>query len=585
MVFWRNRSEKKAEAPVTVEAETPPPITAVKPAAAEPATVEAEADTVDTIEAEASTNVVTLVTSRLADRLADVTPASERGAAKEQRSAKEMPARELAQIKPVEQTHFFGQKRAIGKIRAALGAGRGEHLLILGEPGTGRLELAEALGTEVDRAPAADWIFVVDPDAPSRAKGFELPPGEGARFRRDVRLALDKARAAFGRYLKSEEHRISLDLLEEDMRYRSERAVESIRRRAEAQNIAVVKSLDGYVLAPMHEGRVVRSDVFRALPEALKRNVEAKITVLEDELQSIVATLPDAEFEASEKHDALIRQAALRTLRPGLAAVRRAYADGLSIGAALDAIEEAFLAAATRHAGAEVFEPVIFLDAEYVLLTDPTGPSKVVIARQASATDLLGEVSRDALGLPVLLPGHLMRAGSGIVIVEAWRLAADPVAWLALSAAIRSKQLSPISAPGVGVKIDPMPFAATVVLVSDAQSWSKLEAIEPGIARYFPHVAKLADTVPMSELSEDDFAKGAARLAADHGLRPINAGVAPLIYKDAVRRGGGRVSLAGIQLLHLLQEADAIAADHSASQIRVADLNAALARRADGDTP
>jgi predicted ATP-dependent protease len=575
MVFWRNRSEKKAEAPVAVEAETPPPITAQSGSV-----VPAETSSVETDDADASTNVVTLVTSRLADRLADVTPGAERREAKEQ-----TPAKDLVQIKPVEQTHFFGQKRAIGKIRTALGAGRGEHLLILGEPGTGRLELAEALGTEVDRAPAVDWIYVVDPDAPSRAKGFGLPPGEGGRFRRDVRIALDKARAAFGRYLKSEEHRISLDLLEEDMRYRSERAVEPIRRRAEAQNIAVVKSLDGYVLAPMHEGRVVRSDVFRALPEALKRNVEAKITVLEDELQSIVSSLPDAEFEASEKHDALVRQAALRALRPGLTAIRRAYADGLSIGAALDAIEEAFLIAAVGHAGAEIFTPVIFLDSEDVHLSDPTVPTKVVIARQASAADLLGEISRDAAGLPVLLPGHLMRAGSGIVIVEAWRLAADPTAWLALSAAIRSKQIVPVCTPGVGIKVDPLPFTATVVLVSDAQSWSKLEAIEPGVARYFPHVAKLADTVPMSELSEDEFAKGAARLAADHGLRPINAAVAPLIYKDAVRRGGGRVSLAGIQLLHLLQEADAIAADHSASQIRVSDLTAALSRRADGDTP
>lgn len=580
MVFWRSRSEKKAEAPVTVEAETPPPIT-VQPIVAEPDTANAD----DAIEAESSTNVVTLVTSRLADRLADVAPTGERRDVKEQKSKDVATTRELAQIKPVEQTHFFGQKRAIGKIRTALGAGRGEHLLVLGEPGTGRMDLAEALGTEVERAPAADWIFVVDPRAPSRAKGFELPPGEGARFRRDVRIVLDRARAAFARYLKSEEHRISLDLLEEDMRYRSERAVEPIRRRAEAQNIAVVKSLDGYVLAPMHEGRVVRSDVFRALPEALKRNVEAKITVLEDELQSIVATLPDADFEASEKHDALVRQAALRTLRPGLTAIRRAYADGVSIGAALDAVEEAFLAAAARHVGSEIFEPIIFLDSEDVHLVDPTVPTKVVIARQASAGDLLGEISRDALGLPVLLPGHLMRAGSGIVIIEAWRLAADPAAWLVLSAAIRSKQIAPLSAPGVGIKIDPIPFLATVVLVSDAQSWSKLEAIEPGVARYFPHIAKLADTVPMSELSEDEFAKGAARLAVDHGLRPINAGVAPLIYKDAVRRGGGRVSLAGIQLLHLLQEADAIAADHSASQIRVADLNAALARRADGDTP
>ncbi len=571
MVFWRSRSEKKVEAPGAVEAETPPPVVA------EPA-------------ADASTNVVTLVTSRLVDRLADVAVGAGRGDSKDQKPPKDLPprdvvAKEAVQIKPAEQTHFFGQKRAVAKIRTALGAGRGEHLMILGEPGTGRLELAEALGTEIERAPGADWIYVIDPFAPSRAKGFELPPGEGPRFRRDVRIAIDKARAAFSRYLKSEEHRISLDLLEEDMRYRSERAVEPIRRRAEAQNIAVVKSLDGYVLAPMHEGRVVRSDVFRALPEALKRNVEAKITVLEDELQSIVATLPDAEFEASEKHDALVRQAALRAVRPGLAAVRRAYADGLSIGAALDAIEDVFVAEAARHAGAEVFEPVVFIDSEDVHLSDPTVPSRVVIARQSSAKDLLGEISRDAHGLPVLLPGHLMRAGSGIVIVEAWRLAADPSAWLALSAAIRSKQVVPVGTPGVGIKVDPVPFAATVVLVSDAQSWSKLEGIEPGIGRHFPHIAKLADTVPISELSEEEFAKGAARIAADHGLRPINSAVAPLIYKDAVRRGGGRVSLAGIQLLHLLQEADAIAADRSVSQIRADDLNEALSRRADGDTP
>ena len=150
--------------------------------------------------------------------------------------------------------------------------------------------------------------------------------------------------------------------------------------------------------------------------------------------------------------------------------------------------------------------------------------SHVVVARTASATDLLGEISRDALGFAVLLPGHLMRAGSGIVIIEAWRLAADPATWLALSAAIRSKEIVPVNAAGVGVKADPIPLLATIVLIADAQSWSKLEAIEPGVARHFPHVAKLAETVPIAELSEDEFAKGAARLARitdfDRSIRP-----------------------------------------------------------------
>jgi hypothetical protein len=359
-----------------------------------------------------------------------------------------------------------------------------------------------------------------------------------------------------------------------------------VRRRAEAQNIAVVKSLDGYVLAPMHEGRVVRSDVFRALPEALKRNVEAKITALEEELQSIVATIPDVEFEAGEKYGALIRQTALRAIRPSLTPLKKLCAETASAVAALDAIEDAFLAsAATSAAGAGSFAPITVVDCGLHNQFASGEHHGDAMARTTSAADLVGEIGRDARGQPTLLPGHLMRAGSGFVIMEAWRLAADPQAWLALSAAVATKEITPLSGPGIAIKADPVPLAATIILIADDQSWSKLEAIEPGIARHFPHVAKLAATVPVADLSEEEFGRGAAWLAAGRDLKPLHPSVAPLIYKDAVQRGGGRVSLAGTALLHLLQDADSVAEAHSASQIRVSDVNEALAHRADGATP
>jgi len=59
MVFWRNKSAKKADTPIIVEAETGQ-TAAAKNAPPKPP------------EHESQTNVVTLVTSRLADRLADV---------------------------------------------------------------------------------------------------------------------------------------------------------------------------------------------------------------------------------------------------------------------------------------------------------------------------------------------------------------------------------------------------------------------------------------------------------------------------------------------------------------------------------
>jgi len=148
---------------------------------------------------------------------------------------------------------------------------------------------------------------------------------------------------------------------------------------------------------------------------------------------------------------------------------------------------------------------------------------------------------------------------------------------------LASRKITPVSGPGISVKADPVPLDATVVLIADDQSWSKLEAIEPGVARHFLHVAKLTATAPLADLPEGEFVKGAARLAVDNALRPLAPSVAPIIYKDATRRGGGRVSLSCTALRHLLQSADAIAADRSASQIRASDITEALALRAEAD--
>lgn len=566
MVFWRNRSAKKAETPVVV--------------AEEGTSGEAAASNAEAHKPETQTNVVTLVTTRLADRLAGVAGAAEQAASQETKALTppEVPT-EPPPIVPIEQPHVFGQKRAVTKIRAALASKPGEHLIVLGEPGTGRMALAESLAAEATRQPVEDWIYVIERHATARAKAFAVPNGEGARVARDVFAAIDRANIAFERHLKSDEHRISLDLLEEEIRYLGDQAVEQVRRRAESQNIAVVKSLDGYVLAPMHEGRVVRSDVFRALPELLKRNVEAKITTLESELQSIVATLPDIELEASAKYETLVRQTALRAIRPSLAALKRSCADHASAAAAIDAVEEAFVASATSGDGAGA-SAAMLLD---FVNEDRSEKRKVIIARRVSPSDLLGEIGRDATRRPTYIPGHLARAGAGFVIIEAWRLAADPKAWSVLSAALALREITPVSGAGISVKADPVPLAATVILVADDQSWSKLEAIEPGIARHFPHVAKVAATAPLADMSESEFSKGAARLAADHALKPLAPSVAPIIYKDAVRRGGGRVSLARVALLHLLREANAIADGRSASQIRASDITEALAHRAEGD--
>ena len=58
------------------------------------------------------------------------------------------------------------------------------------------------------------------------------------------------------------------------------------------QNIAILRTPTGFTMAPMHEGKVVKPEVFNALPEAMRKDVESKIEALQKELEAILERLP-----------------------------------------------------------------------------------------------------------------------------------------------------------------------------------------------------------------------------------------------------------------------------------------------------
>lgn len=581
MVFWRSRAAKTAEAPVIVAEERQPgstiaggPVTVATEAETETVADEAPAEQ-EALVSETGSNVVPLVKPRLADRLADIT---------DRTSSKRHEVAAPLLIAPADADAVIGQAAAINALREALSSARpGEHTLVLGVPGTGRLTAVRTVAHGIERTRPDDWIYVVSGATGGGARALPLPPAQGQAFVRDARIAIDKAAANLRRQLGSDEHRLDVELLDEEMRFRADKAVEGIRRRAESQNIALVKSLDGYVLAPMHEGRVVRSDVFHALPEALRRNVEAKISVLEAELQQTVAALPTTETQLGEKYEALFRETARRALKPYAVAVGSVYSDSRAL-AAIETIEAAFLAWGTAlAAGSAASEGVQIFALNDVEET----PSRALLleAHEASPLDLVGRLSCGRDGKISVKPGYLTRASGGFVLIEAWKLAADPKSWLALSASLARSEVVPRCAANAAFEAEPLPLTATVVLVADADSWTKLCAIEPGAARHFQYTASLRASAPASEVSEADFGGAAARLASDTGLMPLEAATLPLIYKDATARGGGNVSLDRIALLQTLRAANRSADRDKSEHIRAADIVGALARSAPATPP
>ena len=57
---------------------------------------------------------------------------------------------------------------------------------------------------------------------------------------------------------------------------------------ANTQNITILRTPTGFAMAPMHEGKIVKPEVFNTLPEGMRKEVETRIEALQKELETVL---------------------------------------------------------------------------------------------------------------------------------------------------------------------------------------------------------------------------------------------------------------------------------------------------------
>ena len=572
MFFWRAKKDQtELNSPVEENSAAEKP---VAPAM----------DTQDLEDVPAS-NVVTLTPSRLTDRLAQT---SARNASPiEDAVILEETALTVSTGPGEAPMAFPGQKRALDVLHAAFGQHRpASHVLVLGPPGTGRRSAVKKVLARYipDQAVAQDWVYFAN-NGDTALKAFGLPAGDGPRFAREVQAAIARAASTFDRMLQGDDYAIGRQLLEEELKQAHDRILDDLKRRAESQNIALVKTPDGFVLAPMHDGRVVKTEVFRALPEGLQREVEAKISSLEQELKSLISQMPEREAIFSKKLEQLNREVAIRAIAPVLGGRDGSFGSAPATEA-LVVIEDDLIARAAASVFSQARTPNgAAISARLTTIADEAAESRtppVVHAFDVSAAGLAGELGRDGQGALALKPGALLRANGGFLIVEAWRLAAASGAWDILSAALEQGFVTPVAMPGLVVQSEPLPISVRLIVIADAQSWQRLEGVDPGVAKRFANTARFSATALRSEVKDAEFSELAASLAHGHALRALEKNAFRPLLENAEHRAGktGEISLDIAALVHILADADQISAKAGVHEIRSRDIDEAIRRRA-----
>ena len=146
------------------------------------------------------------------------------------------------------------QQRATDAIRFGIEMDRpGYNVFVLGPTGSHRHALVDRLAKEhaLEKGAPDDWCYINNFKDPERPTALRLPAGKGAAFRDAMRALIDEIRVSIPATFDGDEYRNQLKALEQETQAEVEEQWQSLNELAARENIGVMQTPAGYVLAPL----------------------------------------------------------------------------------------------------------------------------------------------------------------------------------------------------------------------------------------------------------------------------------------------------------------------------------------------
>ncbi len=521
--------------------------------------------------------------------------------------AKNLGFKTTAELEPM--TGLIGQDRALRAIEFGATIKAADfNMFVLGPPASGKSTAVKAyLERKAKAEPTPDdWVYVNNFDTHNRPLALRLPHGRAKQLASGMVGAIDELRTTLPATFEGEDYQARRRAIDETFRSGQEDAFEALNRKAMGLNIAILRTPTGFAMAPTHEGKVVKPEVFNQLPEVMRKDVESKIEVLQTELEGILAQAPRVDK---------VRRGELSTLNAeiGAVTVRAALDDQMAAFGDLAEVL-AFLAAAERDLIRNVG---LFLapsgeDNEIVkqpadtsrdprfrrymvnpMVANGEAPTGAPIVEDLNPTygNLIGRIEHLAqMGTLVtdfllIKPGTLHRANGGYLLIDARKLLLSPFAWEALKRTIKAREIrieQPAETSGLmsTQTLDPVPIPLDlrVVLFGDRELYYLLAAHDPDFSRLFKVQADFDDSIARSPDNDKAYARVIASIVKEHKLRAVDAEGVARIIEEGARLADDRekLSIEIGRVADIVREADYWAGKSKHAAITRADVAKAI---------
>ena len=510
---------------------------------------------------------------------------------------------------------LVGQERGLSALRLAVGIRHNDfNLFVLGPQGTGRRTAVETvLRTHASpRAPSEDWVYVNNFDEPHKPVAMKLPLGKAEHLRDEMARLVDDLASDIPALFESEEYQTQRRAIDEEFGELQEGAMADFTSRARAEDIALIRTPMGFMVAAMRDGDVIKTEEFNKLPEDEQSVIEEKIARFQSELSDVLSNAPKLEREHRVRIEALNAEMVGRAVSSRIDEARSALDDTPEIAAYLTRVHddmignpELFLQAAAQKQngpfpealGKAHLEPVFRRYMVNVMVSHPaeTQVSPPVIFEDLPTFDrLVGRIEHvSQMGslvtdFTLIRPGALHRANGGFLVLDARRVLSEPYAWDALKRCIKERSIAITSLAErislfstTSLEPDSIPLDIRVVLIGDRVLHALLVMFDPDFQELFKVQADFEESVTRSDESLGDMARLLRHYSEKEDLLPVSDAALARLLDEATRMAedATKLSLRLSPLTDILREAEHYARAEPAGEVRREDIERAVAER------
>lgn len=502
-------------------------------------------------------------------------------------------------------TEIIGQTRAMDAVRFGSSIRQeGYNLFVMGAPGMGKRSLVQQFlkSKASQEAEPVDWCYLNNFDQPHQPKVLKLPSGKGEALRLSMEGLVEYLRTAIPAQFESEEYRSKVNAIHQAFNERQEKVISELGEEAEKQEIVLLRTPDGFALAPSRNHEVIPPEEYDKLPQAEKERILTAITGLQARLEKVLNHLPQWRRERSEHIKQLNRDIMLSVVAHVIDELRTQYANLPEVLSFLDAVQRDMILhvddfrkpdESINISGIPVVAHQTFSNYQVNVLVSNQNSSGAPLVCEDNPTysNLIGRVEHISqfgalvTNFTLIKPGALHRANGGYLLLDIRKILMQPFAWDALKRALQTREIR-IESLGqmyslistVSLEPEPIPLEVKVVLFGDRLLYYLLQAYDPEFSELFKVAADFEEVIDRSAEVQQLYAQLIATLVRKESLLPYDRDAVARVIEHSSRlvSDSEKLSMQMRNIADLLREADYWARDAGHATVLASDVQHAI---------